>query len=82
MSLSPKRKTPNPCQGKGLHGQFSVILQLLTETLSFFSNANFHVPLSSVMEARVLDDKGKGLVDWKEVRKRQRAGLQIWNPAL
>lgn len=21
MSLSPKRKTPNPCQGKGLHGQ-------------------------------------------------------------
>lgn len=21
MSISPKRKTPNPCQGKGLHGQ-------------------------------------------------------------
>ena len=34
------------------------------------------------MEARVLDDKGKGLVDWKEVRKRQRAGLQIRSSAL
>lgn len=21
MSISSKRKTPNPCQGKGLHGQ-------------------------------------------------------------
>ena len=21
MSISPKRKTPNPCQGKGLRGQ-------------------------------------------------------------
>lgn len=21
MSISPKRKTPNPCQGKGLYGQ-------------------------------------------------------------
>ena len=29
-----------------------------------------------------LDDKGKGLVDWKEVRKRQRAGLQIRSSAL
>ena len=29
-----------------------------------------------------LDDEGKGLMDWKEVRKRQRAGLQIRSSAL
>ena len=32
MSLSPKRKTPNPCQGKGLHGQELGEINYLTST--------------------------------------------------